>query len=257
MDIGPHGLLERFQAVAARHGITSLPFLADLVQQVPVAAFSTLDFSREAKVWLVGEIGGKDQESMAMQFALDITSANIYAPQSVPIQIYLSSPGGDVDGGLLIQAAISQARRSGRKVHIHVMGYAMSAAFDVVQVCDYRTAEPNAAFMTHEEQFGVEGSSSDVANTAAFSQKMEKIQWEILTSRTGQPAKYYQDKTKSKEWYMTAKEALAEGFIDEIIAIPSLPKAKNMKAPTPPKVRNRKVAAAVEVVQDQTNSTSE
>jgi hypothetical protein len=100
------------------------------------------------------------------------------------------------------------------------MGQAASMAFDVLQCCDYRTIEYNAHLMTHEEQLtGDSASSSASVASGRFSHKIEKICYASWSARTGRPVSYYTEQLKT-EWWMTAEEALGEGFVDEIIYPP-------------------------------------
>ncbi len=136
----------------------------------------------------------------------------------MPITLFISSGGGYIDLGLAIQSIIEQMRREGRKVIGHVVGYAHSSAFDILQHCDIRKAEPTAGFVVHEDQFRkISGSTTSLMRECVFSHKLEKAQWEGLAKRTGKSVQYYKRKTAGKDWFLTAQEAFKEKLLDELI----------------------------------------
>jgi ATP-dependent protease ClpP protease subunit len=207
-----------------------LQFIARLVKVVPSEAFENADMNHQGLLYMIGNLDVDDEDGFNLgDMTLDaLRGCHREAPLDVPISIRMSCDGGSVMTALAIQAEINHIRREGRKVNCHVIGYALSAAFDILQHCDYRTAEPEAGFMTHEEQYGVDGSSTQILKESQFSKKMERTQYELLSLRTGRPAKYYVDKVAGKEWHLTAPEALAEGLIDAILEVPPLPKSPAM-----------------------------
>jgi ATP-dependent protease ClpP protease subunit len=182
---------------------------------VPVDAFPT---EPQDAVYILGMI---TEEDGADTYIGDIDALHKILPDGAVLQINISSPGGDVYLGGAIASKIQEVRRSGRKVHAHVTGYAWSAAFDILQACDIRTMEPTASLMTHEEQILPEErlSSSKLKDEAVISKALEAAQFQLWSARTGRPISYYQKMTRYKEWYLTAEEALGEGFVDEITAI--------------------------------------
>jgi ATP-dependent protease ClpP protease subunit len=157
-----------------------------------------------------------------------------------PIELRINCVGGDVYVAQGIIAKINELRRAGRKVNGHVVGYAWSAAFDILQACDYRTMESGASLMTHEEHMLPEGllSSSEMGGIAAFSHKMERFAFAQWSKRTGRPVSYYVKQTKNREWWMSAEEALGEAFVDAVLPVP--PFAENLA--TAPMKRTRPAA---------------
>jgi ATP-dependent protease ClpP protease subunit len=154
-------------------------------------------------------------------------------PPTEPITILISSEGGHICPALAIQGTITLLRRQGRTVNGHVLGWAMSSAFEILQACDHRSMEAFASLMTHEVQSSTDGSTTTSEDEVKFSRQTEKRLFELfLESRSGKDYKYYKPRIKAKQWYLSAPEALAEGFVDEIT---SLPPFKGPKAPPAPK----------------------
>lgn len=257
-------LLSEFQVIAAKHGfIVPYPdpnatvtvtyrigevyeLLSELVQRVPKDAFSRSYLPDNVSL-LIGEIN----EESALGIVQDLWDIHKDAPVGQPIQLIMSSCGGQVYAGLAIIGTINELRRLGREVHIHVLGWALSMAFDILQSASYRTMEPTAYLMTHEEQYGYEGSTSDQEQETKFSRAQETLMLERLAERTGRTVKYYRDKIAHKNWYIGPAEAISEGLIDEIKTVP----AYRMTPAAPLPIRRRKGTPAKE--RETTLSTEE
>lgn len=211
-------------------------FLAELVQRVPKDAFSR-SFLPENIAILVGEIS-EDTINDVIQDLWDIHTS---IPRGQHIQILMSSCGGQVYSGLALIGTINELRRQGREVRIHVLGWALSMAFDILESASYRTMEPTAYLMTHEEQYGYEGGTSEQETETKFSRGQELLMLERLAARTGRTVKYYRDKIAHKNWYIGPAEALSEGLIDEVVTVPAF--AQTPANPVPAR-KTRKVAPA-------------
>ena len=214
------GLLDKFKVLSEKHydgnvpcSITSL--LAELVAHVPETGLDTRPpYNR---IWYVGEFDSSEAVDKVYEFLEEIYEVHYNYPIELPLEVWLSSPGGDVDGGGMVTAVLNDVRRDGRKVHIHVSGAAMSTAFDILQCADHRSCEPTALLMTHNEHFGLPDSDAEnVIREGEASKARAKLVYDELAKRTGRTAKYYVDKVKGLQWYITPDEALAEGLIDEI-----------------------------------------
>lgn len=245
-------LLDKLTLLAAEHYSggpvleSTRAFLARIINVLPVTTFSAPEESVYGRVYIMGALFEEadsevDNETVGQKAIRELLDADVYTPPDDPITLYISSYGGDVMSCLAIMGTIRRLRAKGRKINAHVMGYAMSAAFDIVQHCDHRSADRFAGFMLHEEQGQTEGSTEARMSDAVFGRKMEAQQLAILSERTGKPVKFYTDKIKGKAWYLTAKEALDEGFIDEIVDIPPLPKAKSVAPAKPRATRKAKL----------------
>jgi len=237
-------LADKFSLVLASHAFDPNPgLIGALIDRVPSGAYEITEFSARGEIYMVGNLDDDLGEGEIVGHGVRnaIYDAHIEAPSILPITLYISSDGGSVDLGMAIQSMIARVRRAGRKVNGHVMGCAFSSAFDILQHCDYRTAEATAGLMCHEEQFSLDkaSSSGDHLREGRFSKKIERAQFQLFSRRTGKPVSYY-EKMTAQEWYMTAQEALAEGLIDEIINLPELP-TSIVEPPKPKRVRKPRV----------------
>lgn len=88
-----------------------------------------------------------------------------------PIILYINCPGGDLNEGLGLVGAIEASNTPIYTVNI---GQWSSMAFLIGITGDKRFALPYTTFLMHDGNFGVEGSTNKVLDTAEFMKKVEK-----------------------------------------------------------------------------------
>lgn len=172
-------------------------------------------------VYLVGTYDCLEGEKVAQDCMAGLLRAHAELKLTTPVTVFISSCGGYVELGLGLQGVVELMRREGRKVIGHVIGFAESSAFDLLQHCSVRLADRWAGLMTHEDQVSSTGSAntSRRADSVNYSRSMEHEQFAIYSQRTGKPIEYYREKVAGREWYMNAQEALDEGLIDAIVEV--------------------------------------
>lgn len=190
--------------------------IPELIAAVPVAAFDPLQPFDDGILFYHGTV----DEGEVVEFQHDLMRAHMNLDTETPITLNLSSVGGSVFAGLAMISTMRDIQRQGRKINVHVQGVAMSMGSVIAQVADYRTIEPSAFFMLHEVSYSMRGSTADHEEERAFTIKLQNALYEHYSLRTGKPVKYYQDKLKKTNWYLTAQEALDEALVDEIKTIP-------------------------------------
>lgn len=184
-----------------------------LISRIPEDGFE-LD-RPDNVVLLIGEINGEKAE----EIIADLWDLDANLPIGRPIEMVLSTDGGEVEGGSAVISVIRSVRSRGRLVNVHVAGYAHSTSFDIVQACDHRSAEPTATFMTHHEHFSLadDASATTHENEGRVSKAHTRRVFQELASRTGRDVEFYMQKVLAGEWYLSAEDALEEGLIDEIV----------------------------------------
>ena len=151
----------------------------------------------------------------------DVTAADIVKgmhilqriSQDTPVTIIMNSHGGEEENGYAIYDAIKSAKCPTIGV---VAGQASSMCSIILQACTTRLAYPNATVMVHDGDAEVEGGAVAVENEGQYSKASRWKMYRIYEARSGKSAKYWDKKCKS-DYVMTAKEALKEGMIDEVI----------------------------------------
>ena len=76
---------------------------------------------------------------------------------------------------------------------------------------------PNAEVMIHQPLGGAQGQASDIMIAAKEIEKTRKELYDIISEHSGQPyEKVFAD--ADRDYWMTAKEALEYGMVDEILS---------------------------------------
>lgn len=135
-----------------------------------------------------------------------------------PIEIYLSSEGGDC---YEMFAAYDIIRGLESHVTMVLSGKIMSAAVVITCAGDDRKAYPNTKFMVHELAYEIDDAKI-VDHEAALKHSVELMDtyYKCIAERTNKSAKQWKQYVKGNpDRYLTAEEALKCGIIDKIIEI--------------------------------------
>jgi len=139
------------------------------------------------------------------------------------INVYINSPGGSVTSGLAIYDTMQFVKCD---VATYCVGQAssMGALLLCAGTKGKRHTLPNSRIMIHQPWGGVQGAAEDISRHAKEILKMRDNLNEILAKHTGQPLEKVQKDT-DRDYFMSGKEAMEYGIIDEVI----LPGTKNKK----------------------------
>jgi ATP-dependent Clp protease protease subunit len=131
-----------------------------------------------------------------------------------PIELYLSSPGGDVYPALGIYDAV---RSSPCDIIIYGLGEIMSAAFVIFLSGDYRYAAPNTTFMMHSLSFGSEGNVKEQVVSAREGVRVNELILTLMSQRTKRNKAWWKKQTISQDFYFTTKEASKIGALTKLL----------------------------------------
>lgn len=129
------------------------------------------------------------------------------------LDIFINSPGGDIFEGKAIYADLK--RFDAEKV-VHVQGLAASAASFIAMAGDTIKTAKFADWMVHEGSAFAYGWAEDLRTTAELLDKQNQDMAEIYSRRTGRPAAEMMALMSAETW-MSAEEALAQKFTDEVV----------------------------------------
>lgn len=174
---------------------------------------------RHLRTWLLTDrkifLDGEVTDEMAIQFAMQME----YLAQSKdPIDIYINSPGGSVNAGLVIYDII-QGLDGEIPINIYCIG--MAASMGAVLLAGGQKGRrfilPHSKCMIHEPliQKGIGGSATSIKETADSILETKAIICEILAKHTGKTTEEI-DKDISFDNFMNAEKAVEYGICDEI-----------------------------------------
>lgn len=145
--------------------------------------------------------------------AKDVIAAIAEVKDTKVLNIHINSPGGDVFEGRAIMEAI---KRFDGKTVAHIDSLAASAATSIALAADEVLMSDGALFMIHNASGLVWGDKNAMRDTASLLEKVEGSIVNDYTSKTGKDAAVIVDMMNAETW-MTAQEALDDGFVDRIV----------------------------------------
>lgn len=128
---------------------------------------------------------------------------------------YINSVGGSVDAGVSI---FNKIRAMKAETTTIVDGLAASAASIVAQAGDHRQVSLGSQTMVHCASAGLLGyyNQAELSEVTKMLESEDKRIAQILADRTGRSEKDMLKMMKATSW-MTADEAVEEGFADEVV----------------------------------------
>lgn len=171
----------------------------------------------ERRLMIQGEI---TQES-AFEFARAVRYLNSRS-QTSPIDIYINSPGGNIDAGMLYYDVIQS---SPAPIRMFCLGcaYSMAALIFACGIKGKRFMLPNSKLMLHEPLI----SSPITGNTTSIRSISEDLLAartkvnELLSRHTGKTVAEIEEATKY-DHYFSAEESVRFGLCDRVVSFSEL-----------------------------------
>lgn len=165
-------------------------------------------FLKTRTILLSGEIDKEQAERLVRQLLL------LESLSDEPIDIYIDSPGGDVDAGYAIFDMIRFVKPPVRLIG---MGLVASAAALILLAVpkERRLALPNSHYLIHQPLAGMRGVATEIEIHARELEKTRERINKALAEQTGQSIERIQKDT-DRDYWMNADEALAYGLISKI-----------------------------------------
>lgn len=152
---------------------------------------------------------GSETDVVASQFVKDLRQY----PNATRINVYINSPGGNVFAAAAIKNQLSSHKA---EVHSYIDGLCASAAVGLAMGASVVHMSRSALIMIHNPSTRIEGEAKDLQKGIEFLQKVKTTIISIYQEKTALP----EDKLialMDEETWLTADEALAMGFIDNIV----------------------------------------
>ena len=132
------------------------------------------------------------------------------------IYLYINSPGGSVTAGMAIYDTMQYVKPA-----ISTICMGQAASMGALLLCagarGKRFALPHARIMIHQPLGGVQGQAADIDIQAREILRLREQMNNILVKHTGQSLKKV-EKDTDRDLFMTGKQAVEYGLIDEVIA---------------------------------------
>jgi ATP-dependent protease ClpP protease subunit len=164
----------------------------------------------EAELLVYGTIGDWDgwDDTVPKRFAEDL--GRVTARR---LNVRINSPGGDVFAGQAIYSQLKGWRKG--EVVARVDGLAASAASVVAMAADRIIMPRNSVMMIHNPWSAACGDARTMRKTAQTLDVVREGLVAAYAGKTGLPGERIREMLDEETW-MTAEEALARGFADEI-----------------------------------------
>ncbi|SCY38670.1 ATP-dependent Clp protease, protease subunit [Lachnospiraceae bacterium XBB2008] len=177
------------------------------IQQISLVT----DCFSNRKIFLFGRISEETVYAFTMQMM------SLMEDEQSEINIYINSPGGEVNSGLAIYDLIQSCKAP---INMYCIGMAASMAAVIFSggKKGRRFILPHSQVMIHEPLIpnGVGGSATSIKSTAESILQTRDLLSGILAKHTGKTPEEINQATDHDN-YMTAEEAIAFGLCDKIV----------------------------------------
>jgi len=134
---------------------------------------------------------------------------------SKDIQIYFNTPGGSVHAGLGIYDTMQYISSDVASICTG-MAASMGAVLLTAGTKGKRSALRHSRVMIHQPMGGTQGQASDIEITTREILKLKNELYQIIADHSGKDIKQI-EKDSDRDHWMTAKEAIEYGMIDEVL----------------------------------------
>lgn len=133
------------------------------------------------------------------------------------IEILCNTPGGNVSDGFVLCNIIEN---SITPIHITTLGLSasMGAYIAMSGTKGFRKCYEFSTFLIHSGSMVVGGNANDVESTVKYYADMKADIEQFIYKHTNIDKSTYKEHQK-EEWYLSAREALKYGIVDEIIGL--------------------------------------
>jgi len=132
------------------------------------------------------------------------------------LDIEINSPGGSVFDGYKIYQEIRSLRDRGVVVNACITGMAASMASVIAMAADKISIVKHGRMMIHDASSAAQGNAESLRKTADLLDGISGDIADIYAERTGIDKEEVREMMKRETW-MTARESIANGFVDEVV----------------------------------------
>lgn len=178
----------------------------------------------EVELRIQGEIVDDDDAWLYEWFGIKTTSPNAFRAElekysSKNITVWIDSWGGDTTAAAGIYNALKEHNG---KVIVKIDGKAVSAASVVAMAGEEVKISPVGIMMIHNPWSGIRGEAKDMRHFADVLDEVKEGLINAYQLKTKKSRKKISEMMDNETW-MSAKTAMSEGFVDEILYAESAP----------------------------------
>ena len=189
-----------------------MPLIPYVVEQTNRGERSYDIYSRLLKDRIIF-LGGEIDDDVANTVVAQLLFLEMEDPDA-DICLYINSPGGSITAGMAIYDTMQYIKPQVRTVCVG-MAASMGAFLLMAGEKGKRCALPNSEVMIHQPLGGASGQAPDVQIRAEWLLKTKEKMIRMKAEMTGQPEDVIR-RDLERDHFMSAKEALEYGIIDEI-----------------------------------------
>lgn len=173
------------------------------------------------KINVKGVIIGNDYKEIYDYYDMESTCPNdvlkALPKNNGPIEVVINSGGGHIDAGSEIYSIFKEYKGD---VTIKILGIAASAASVIAMSGDRVVIAPTANMMIHNVSSIAQGDYNKMLHQAGVLKEMNRSIANAYILKTGKSEIEILD-MMNKETWLSAKSALQDGFVDEIMGVSS------------------------------------
>jgi ATP-dependent Clp endopeptidase proteolytic subunit ClpP len=175
------------------------------------------------------ETAAKNDERNIFHFFGVVDAESVYGTMRVlerfvrlrpdkPVEMFVTSPGGDILAGLALIDHIAQLRRNhDLKITTVALGMAASMAGILMQAGDKRVMGKESWLLIHQASLVVAGSYGEIEDRMDWvSRIQDRIVDTFMVRAKNITRKEFVRKWQRKDWWLSSEEALKYRFIDEV-----------------------------------------
>jgi len=170
-------------------------------------------FNDERKVMINGSIDSQMAYEVIAQLNYLYNKDN-----SLPITVYLNTPGGSVTDGLMILDALNMMEKT---CQINMVCLGMAASMGAVLLAcgshsNNRYILPNGGVMIHQISSGIQGQLTDILIHAEWAKVLRDKIYTNLAESTGKSFEEIERACERDNWF-SAEKAVEFGLVDKIL----------------------------------------
>lgn len=173
------------------------------------------------KINVKGAIIGNDYKEIYDYYGMESTCPNdildILPKDNKPIEVIVNSGGGHVNVGSEIYSIFKEYKGH---VTVKIVGIAASAASVISMSGDHLVISPTGQIMLHNVSSIAEGDYNEMLHRAGVLKEMNRSIANAYILKTGKSEGEVLE-MMNKETWLSAKSALENGFVDEIMGVSS------------------------------------